>query len=57
MPDLSWLDWILVAVLAATATADDGAAVSAAEASSRSAHLRSLATIARRAMAASVSGP
>ncbi len=42
----------LVAVLAATATHDDGAAVSAAEASSRSAHLRSLSTIARRAIAA-----
>jgi len=47
----------LVAILAATAADDDGAAVSAAEASSRSAHLRSLSAIARRAIAASVSGP
>ncbi len=47
----------LVAFLAAAASSDDGSAVSAAEASSRSAHLRSLAAIARRAIAASVSGP
>lgn len=47
----------LVAVLAAAAAQDDGAAVSAAEASSRAAHLRSLGAIARRAIAASVSGP
>lgn len=46
----------LVAVLAATAVTDDGSAVSAAEASSRAAHLRSLATIARRAIAAAGSG-
>ncbi len=41
----------MVAVLAATAVTDDGAAVSAAEASSRAAHLRALAGIARRAIA------
>ncbi len=47
----------LVAILAATAQADDGASVSAAEASSRAAHLRSLAGVARRAISASVSRP
>lgn len=47
----------LVSLLAAAAATDDGAAVSAAEASSRAAHLRSLAAVARRAIAASVSGP
>ncbi len=47
----------LVAILAATAQGDDGASVSAAEATSRAAHLRSLVGIARRAMAASVSPP
>lgn len=47
----------LVSLLAAAAATDDGAAVSAAEATSRAAHLRSLAAIARRAIAASVSGP
>lgn len=46
----------MVSLLAAAAATDDGAAVSAAEASSRAAHLRSLAGIARRAIAASVSG-
>jgi hypothetical protein len=46
----------LVAVLAATAMADDGSAVSAVEASSRAAHLRALASIARRAIAAAGSG-
>lgn len=45
-----------VSLLAAAGATDDGAAVSAAEASSRAAHLRSLAGIARRAIAASVSG-
>jgi hypothetical protein len=46
----------LVAVLAAAAIADDGRSVSAAEATSRAAHLRALASVARRAIAASVSG-
>jgi hypothetical protein len=46
----------LVAVLAATAVTDDGSAVSAAEASARAAHLRALAAIARRAIAAAGSG-
>lgn len=46
----------MIAFLAATAASDDGAAVSAAEAGSRAMHLRELAGIARRAMAAAVSG-
>jgi hypothetical protein len=45
----------LVALLAAAGIEDSGSAVSAAEASSRAAHLRALAGIARRAMAAAVS--
>lgn len=47
----------MVAVLAAAAAADDGAAVSAAEATSRAAHLRALAGISRRAIAAAGSTP
>ena len=45
----------LVAVLCAAAMGDDGAAVNAAEATSRAAHLRSLAAVARRSIAAAVS--
>jgi len=45
----------LVAILAATAADDTGRAVSAAEATSRSGHLRALAGVARRALGAAVS--
>lgn len=47
----------LVAFLAASALHDDGAAINAAEVTSRAAHLRALARAANRAMAAAVSGP
>ena len=47
----------LVAFLAAAAPYDTGAALSAADTTSRAAHLRALAAAARTAIAASVSGP
>jgi len=47
----------LVALSVAVAAVDDGASISAAEAVSRSQHLRDLAAVARRAIAAAVSSP
>ena len=46
----------LVALSAAAAAVDDGASVSASEASSRARHLRELGAVSRRAIAAAVSG-